>query len=177
MEDLQKVDGVGESVAAYLKCIGLFYDRYYQFHNSKVVRVFELESFLEFVKEEYAKEKNEVLDFFLLDDFRQIIYRRRFSHESIFKVEIKPEDFSRMITDYRPAGLVVVHNHPFASCKPSEADNNVTAQFQIIASFHNVLFCDHLIYGIDGVYSYYKDGKMQEYTEKFSIGKVTGIEK
>jgi DNA repair protein RadC len=177
MEELQKVDGVGQSVAAYLKCIGLFYDKYYQLQNSKTVQIFDVKSFVEFVKVEYAKEKSEVLDFFLLDNKRRVIFRRRFSHESFFKVEIKPQDFSKMLTDHSPAGIVVVHNHPFSSCRPSDADNNATAQFQIIASFHNIIFCDHLIYGNDGVYSYFQDGKMQEYAEKFSIGRVTSVEK
>jgi DNA repair protein RadC len=172
MEDLQKVDGVGQSVAAYLNCVGLFYSRYYEFQNSSIPQIFDPKNFLTFVKDSYVKEKSEVLDFFLLDKNRKIIHRQRFSHEDFFKVEVKPEEFTKMLIEYRPGGLVAVHNHPYSSCAPSSADNDATAQIQIIASFHNILFCDHLIFGNDGVYSYYLDGKMQEYTEKFSIVKM-----
>ena len=172
VDELQKVDGVGQSVAAYLRCVGLFYDRYYEFQNSTMPQVFETRSFMDFIKDEYAKQKSEVLDFFLLDKTRKIIHRQRFAHADFFRVEVKPEEFTKMLVDYQPAGLVVVHNHPFATSSPSTADDEAKVQFQIISSFHNILFCDHFIYGKDGVYSYYLDGKMQEYSKKFSIGKI-----
>ena len=172
VEDLQKVNGVGQSVAAYLSCIGLFYRRYYEFQNSSLPEIFDSKTFLSFVKDEYAKEKSEVLDFFLLDKNRKILHRQRFAHEDFFKVEVRPEEFTKMLVEHRPSGLVAVHNHPFSASSPSNADNDATAQIQIISSFHNVLFCDHIIYGNDGVYSYYLDGKMQEYTQKFSIVNV-----
>lgn len=172
IDELQKVDGVGQSVAAYLRCVGLFYDRYYEFQNSAMPEFFETKNFIEFIKNEYSKQKSEVLDFFLLDSNRKIIHRQRFAHADFFKVEVKPEAFTKMLVDYQPAGFVVVHNHPFSKSTPSNADDDATAQFQIISSFHNILFCDHFIYGKDGVYSYYLDGKMRKYSEKFSIGKI-----
>ena len=172
IEELQKVNGVGQSVAAYLSCVGLFYKKYYEFQNSCAPQVFETQSFIEFIKQEYAKEKTEVLDFFLVDKNRKIIHRERFSRDDVFKVEIKPQDFTKLLVDRHPAGFIMVHNHPFSSCAPSNTDNATTIQLQLVASFNNVLFCDHFIYGQDGVYSYYANGKMKEYSEKFSIGNV-----
>ena len=172
-ENLQKVDGVGKSVAAYLKCVGLFYKSYYELQNSSSPNVFSSLEFSEFVRKEYKNEKSEVLDFFLLDGNKRIFHRQRFAHSDFSKVKVAPEDFTRMLLEKKPLGFVVVHNHPFTNSNPSEQDDKATAQFQVIASFHNVLFCDHLIWGRNGVYSYYFSGKMQEVTKKYSIGNLT----
>ena len=173
IEDLQRVDGVGQSVAAYLKCIGLFYTRYYEFQNSSPSKTFSSLDFVQFVKDEYKNERNEVLDFFLLDEKKEIFARRRFTHENFFKVSVLPQDFTRMLIDEKPTGIVAAHNHPFTKSAPSEQDDKATAKMQVIASFHNVLLCDHLIFGTDGVYSYYLSGKMQTVTERYSIGNLT----
>ncbi len=172
-EDLQEVEGVGQSVAAYLKCVGLFYTRYYEFQNSLSPKAFSSIEFMKFVEKEYKNEKSEVLDFFLLNSKQEIFDRQRFAHSDFFKVNVSPEEFTRMLLEKKPSAIVAVHNHPFSTSTPSKQDDKTTAQFQVIASFHNILFCDHFICGRDGVYSYYMSGKMKEVTEKYSIGNLT----
>jgi DNA repair protein RadC len=172
MEQLSKVKGVGQSAAAYLVCIGKFYEKYYDPNTTVFPDRFDKETFIPFVKEKYAPLKEEVLDIYLLSSVGKITHCRRFTIEQEDQVEILPTDFTKLISEYKPSGMVIVHNHPKGSCLPSKADDETTKKIQLICSFHNVLLCDHFIYSPTGVYSYYETGKMQEITQNCSLFNV-----
>ncbi len=173
MEQLCTVKGVGESVASYLYLIGCFYKNYYAALGEERPKRYEVAKFQDYVKKTYAYRKDEVLDFYLLDKNGNICLKRRFTgaDETGHSVEFSPEAFTAMLVEEKPAGIVAVHNHPTGAATPSESDDLTTAKCQMACSFHNVLFCDHIIYGEGKVYSYYESGKMREISKECSVEK------
>ena len=174
MDELQSVDGVGASVASYLHCIGHFYNQYKKNDESWFYDVFSVESFLPFVKKRYSAFPYEVLDIYLLDADGRLLAREGFSVESIRTVQVLPEEITAFLLTKGAHGVVMVHNHPRGGAKPSENDDGVTKNLQMLCSIHNRLLCDHIIYAVDGIYSYYLSGRLQEISEKFSIDRVLG---
>ena len=168
-DDLKKVKGIGDSLASYIVCAGQIFEKFYRLENSSVPKIFDHKSFSDFVKVEYAKARTEVLDFYFLDKDRKIFNRQRFSCSDMSAVDVEPTEISKMLAGNKPVAIVAVHNHPFGNCEPSVTDDETTAKFQTVFSFHNIVFCDHFIYGADGVYSYYMSGKMSQYAKKYSI--------
>ena len=168
-DDLKKINGIGDSLAAYIVCAGQIFEKFYELENAGIPKIFEHKTFSSFVKEEYANARTEFLDFYFLDKDRKIFNRQRFSCSDLSSVDVEPSEISKMLLGNKPVAIVAVHNHPFGSCAPSSTDNETTAKFQAVFSFHNIVFCDHFIYGSDGVYSYYMAGKMSEYAQKYSI--------
>ena len=65
LEELKRVDGIGESVAAYIVCAGKIFEKFYEFDKMVIPVHFDQNSFFSFVKSAYAKEEKEVLDFYL----------------------------------------------------------------------------------------------------------------
>lgn len=177
IEDLQRVDGVGESVASYLICVGAVFRELYSFYQKDAPKIFEHTTFISFVDRRYDRKQTEVLDFYLLDNESKIFHCQRFEQTDFSKVNVQPVDFTRMLVERKPVGVVAVHNHPNANCKPTKKDDSTTAQIQILCSFHNIAFCDHFIRGQDGVYSYYLDGKMKDFSQKYSIKTLVSNEK
>lgn len=173
-EEIESVNGVGESVASYLHVIGSFYNKYYADSGDERPKRYEKEEFRAYVKKAYANRSEEILDFYLLDRSGAICHKRRFTGdgETEFSVEFTPEAFTKMLVEEKPAGIVAVHNHPTGIAEPSEADNVTTAKCQMACSFHNVLFCDHIVYGGGEVYSYYDSGKMREISKDCSVEQV-----
>lgn len=169
VDQLCTVDGIGAGIAAYLSVIGKFYECYREQPATAYPETFEAESFIRFVKREYNKYDKEVLDFYLLNGNSDIVYRSRFTLNKENFVEVNPDDFSKLIIDHKPSGVVVVHNHLYGTSTPSDADDKMTKQVQLVCSFHNVLFCDHFIYSPAEVYSYYQDGRMQKISQGCSI--------
>lgn len=167
VEELCSVRGVGPSVASYLCTIGIFCRKYYQ--SSEDSPVFTHEAFLAFVKKEYAPLETEVLDLYLLGGDGGILNRRRFAEGDKFAVRIEPSAFATFINENKTAGVICVHNHPHGKPAPSQKDDDATKQCQLLCSFGNVVFCDHVIYSPEGLYSYYLSGKLKKISEKCSV--------
>jgi DNA repair protein RadC len=171
--ELKRVDGVGESVASYLFCIGKFYKAYYESQErDSYPDSFDTEVFISYVKREYKKLQKEVLDAYLLDANGKLIVKKRFSADNYFTAELSPEELIQFFYEYTPSGLVLVHNHPYGVPEPSQMDDETTAKCQLICSSQNILFCDHIIYAPNGIYSYYLSGKMREITKSCSLQKL-----
>ena len=169
MEQLLQVEGVGPSVAAYLRCIGVFYNKYYNEQGEEFPFEYNQQAFVGYIKRKYKKLNREVMDVYFMDSNGEIYAKGRFSEDSLFSVEISTEELARLFAEKKPSGIVVVHNHPLGVAKPSDEDDYVTRKVQLLCSMQNVLFCDHLIYGDDGVYSYSASGSLQQISKECSV--------
>lgn len=172
-EQLRSVKGVGPEVAAYLRCIGLFYARADRADHIYPIK-FNLQSFSEYVSKSFRSLDREVIEIFCLDGSERVQCSRRFTSDSMSSVRVRSEEFSRYITSVSPCGIVAAHNHPAATCRPSEDDEHFTAQLMVMCSMNNVKFYDHLITGTDGVYSYFRAGKMEDIRKNYNVNKLIG---
>lgn len=168
IEQLTKVEGVGESVAAYLVCVGKLMSEYASEFCDPRLRVTDRSRFWRFLKKEYAKLAVEVFDVYLVDRDGCVFYKHRFTENSADAVQIEPTSFSKLLVDFSPSGVVCVHNHPSGEAMPSQADEAATQKMQMLCGINNVLFCDHIIYAAAGIYSYYLSGKLEEISEEFN---------
>lgn len=173
-DELQKVSGVGANVAAQIRAIGHFFEKYRENQELTFQAPFETNAFIPFVKAAYKDLTVEVLDVYLLDGAGYVKKKRRFSVQSIANVQVVPEGISSFILSEGVSGVVLVHNHPFGLATPSVSDNTLTKNCQVLCSINNRLFCDHLIYAPDGVYSYYLGGDLANFSKKYSVGSILG---
>lgn len=168
-EKLRAIDGIGDSIAAYLCMLGKINRLCQKRKTNALYGKMGKQSFAAFVKEKYAKEKVEVIDAYFLDDKSNVIGEFRLAEGSSRGASFAPQELAKLITLYQPTGVVLAHNHPFGKAEYSQEDEKMTRKVQVICSAQNVLFCDHLICGQDGVYSYYLSGKMLNITKEFSM--------
>jgi DNA repair protein RadC len=173
---LKTVDGVGESVAAYLFCVGAFYK---QMSESDSVRnapkKWEREEFQNYVQKAYAGLQKEVMDVYLLNPNCEIIYKKRFTGENAGTVCVIPAEFSKLFFNKNVGGLVLVHNHPIGVAEPSKQDDVSTFRCRQLCGFHGVMLCDHIIYAPNGVYSYYFSGRLKRIEAEW-LKQTEGIE-
>ena len=174
MEELQRIPGVGESAAAHIRAIGYFYQKYKESTMPQYSGKFSSREFLPFVKEMYKDLHYEVVDLYLLNGESRILKKQRFSVESICKVNVMPEEISSFLISEGASGAVMVHNHPYGQAVPSESDDRMTKNCQMMCSMHNRLLCDHIIYAPNGMYSYYLSGRMHEISQLYSMDRVLG---
>lgn len=174
IKELTSVKGVGDSVAGNLRAVGHFLEKYYVKSEKYFVGKYTSAEFIPFVKQVYAKERYEVVDVYLLNGTGEVFSRKRFTDENRATVALQPEELTRVIVEETPSGIVLVHNHPDGRAEPSETDDYTTNKCQVVCSFHNIMFCDHIIYAPDGVYSYYNSGKLKEISMEYSMQGVLG---
>ena len=173
VKQLQTVDGVGASVASYLRTAGMLFNIIQKERGEETFpEKFEPFSFKQFIAKAYQGEKMEVIDFYLINERQKILCRERYTCESKDFVQMSSRIPSELIARCKPAGLIIVHNHLTPNCMPSEMDDRATYQLQMICSMHNVLLCDHLIYSSAGIYSYYDTRRLHEISERFSIDTI-----
>ena len=132
---------------------------------------FDPQAFMPFVKQAYKDVLFEVVDLYLLDGEGNIMKKQRFSIESIAMVKVIPEEMSAFLLTEQASGAVMVHNHPFGEAIPSEADDQMTKNCQMLCSMHNRLLCEHIIYAPNGMFSYYLSGRMGEISKNYSVSK------
>ena len=172
VEQLQTVDGVGKSVAAYLRAVGEFF-RKYRSGGALYPKYYDVKEFSGYVRGEYANRRFETFDMYFLDKRMNIVCRQEYGGFSETSVSVPTAAIGESLIMYKPKGVVMVHNHPKDSAYPSEADNAATKVIQMICSTFGVLLCDHFIVsGIKGVYSYYAAGEMNYINENYSLQAV-----
>lgn len=168
-EELKKIDGIGDNAAAFLTLLGIICSQYrpYSIADGQWPVSYERESFLAFVKAYYKKYASpyEWLDVYLIDSAGDFYGCRRFNGRNLGKILLSPDSLGELIAREMPSGLVFVHNHPSATPKPSSADDLTTKKITELCNLHGVLLCDHVIYARDGIYSYFKAGKLKSYAK------------
>ena len=174
LEDLQTVPGVGCSLAAYIKCVGHFCQHFQAKESLEYVGTFDRKSFWSYVKQAYKDILFEVVDVYLLDGEGRVMKKEGFSIDSICTVRVLPEEVATFLLTEGASGVVLVHNHPFGSALPSEADDRMTKNFQMLCSMQNRLLCEHIIYSPSGLYSYYHSGRLREISKGYSMENVLG---
>lgn len=175
MAELKAVPGVGESTAAYLRIIGIFYARA-QLKEPELPSAFSFAAFRPFLIERFEGAREEYVELYSLDGKDCVKNVRRFSSEKSFQASVDPKEISRFLVEARPAAMVAVHNHITGPATPSREDDDFTAQLEILCSMHNVSLRDHIICSPEGVYSYFLSGKLNELSARYSIGNVLGRE-
>ena len=172
--ELLSVEGIGESVAMYLFSIGRLCNSYARKMSKGYYGKYEPERFLNYLKNLPEYRAEEVLEILLLDENGYIILRQQFEG-GVERVIIHPENLTKLLLDHKPCGVVIAHNHPSGDPTPSAKDEEMTRKCQMLCASHNVILCDHVIYGANGVYSYYDSGELKAISQDYSPDNVIKI--
>ncbi len=172
VKSLSQVEGVGLQMAAFISLIGKLCENVYIMPYSDYQGYYEPSRFIPYIKNKLAREKEEILEVYSLNNDGEVVRCRRIEGENVMQVSAMPQEISHAFIDPRVSGIVLVHNHPYGSGKPSQEDDYATSKCQILCSCQNIILCDHLVVGPDGVYSYYLSGKLGDYSRAFSPSNI-----
>lgn len=160
LEQLCAVDGIGQSVAVYLRAISAAHLRA---RKSKVIGKKVMESKLELLDYLYGKIadlKHEEFHVIYLDSKNNIVADTMLFRGTINESAVYPREIVRMALNKGAASLVLVHNHPSGDPEPSPADEYITMEIVAAAAAVGITVHDHLIIGQNRHYSFYDHGKM-----------------
>lgn len=172
-EQLLTVDGVGEHTASMLTCVAKLAHRLPE-RGVKPPRFASLNSLSEYLARHFERLSYEYLEFYFVDGSNMIRFRKRYTDLREDAAMVSPEEITRVISAQKPAGVIVAHNHPNGPCRPSREDDQFTAKLAVLCSVTNVRLHDHIIVGRDGIYSYFREGRMEEFREAYNVNRITG---
>lgn len=102
----------------------------------------------------YTKKEQEYFILITLDGASHIINKRVLFIGTINQSLVHPREvFANAISD-RSASIIIAHNHPSGTLKPSNADIQITDRLQKVAKIVGIELLDHVIITKDGYYSF-----------------------
>lgn len=165
---LKSVKGIGAETAAYLRCIGII-NKYLRYSKETFPEGASLSTIEHFIVERLSGLSSETLLIFCIDAHNKITSCSRFTDFNGTQASIEMDKLNKLFAVHAPHGIVVAHNHPTADSAPSKGDDRFTLQLMAFCRFMHVKLCDHVIVGRDGVYSYFKQRRLDDMLEMCDI--------
>ncbi|HLZ89510.1 MAG TPA: DNA repair protein RadC, partial [Puia sp.] len=159
VKDLMKIKGIGQAKAVTLVAALELGRRWYAreaVHYPIVKDSREVERHLRPLLMHYTYEVFGVL--FLAQSGRIIKEFEILSQGGITSTTVDPRLIFRRALELGAVSIVVSHNHPSGSVRPSKADLALTQKLQQGAKYMDIKLLDHIIIGRDGYYSFADEG-------------------
>ncbi len=173
---LKAVEGVGESVANYLKVVGSVAAAAYSSDRREVL-LKNYGDFKTFTSERLKNRSDEVLEIYFCEKNGKVKHIFSRTNNEVHGVTVEREELSALIATQKPYGLLIAHNHLSGDSQPSEKDDEFTAEVQMLCSLNNVALYDHCIYSADGIYSYFNAGRIDKIKRAYNIANILNSDK
>ncbi len=157
-EDLIKVAGVGETVAAYIKATSEIGARAARETIKARPVISNWEALLGYVRSQLQHEKREQFRVLFLDRKNQMIADELMSQGTVDHAPVYPREIARRALELSASALILVHNHPSGDPTPSRADIDMTREIMDALEPLEITVHDHLIAARSGVTSFKTQG-------------------
>ena len=150
IDKLQHIHGLGTAKSAQI-IASIELSRRYLIKNNATIK--SAEDVYNELKD-YTKKEQEYFILITLDGASHIVNKRVLFIGTINQSLVHPREvFANAISD-RSASIIIAHNHPSGTLKPSNADIQITDRLQKVAKIVGIELLDHVIITKDGYYSF-----------------------
>lgn len=155
---LVRVDGIGESVAAYIKAITELDSCAGAEPLKGREAISSWSALVTYIQRELQHEKREQLRVLFLDRKNRLLKDETMGHGTVDHAPVYPREIARRALELQASSLILVHNHPSGDPKPSRADIDITCELIDALEPFDITVHDHLIVGTSGVASFHSAG-------------------
>lgn len=148
MEELQKVEGVGENAAVLIRLLPALQHRISM--REKAERVLNsVESAGKFFSRLLKEERREVLYQVCLDAKGKVLNYKRLSSGTVSMASVSVREVVENALHTDASVVILGHNHPSGIALPSEEDRQITIQIQKALAAMGIRLADHIIVADD----------------------------
>jgi len=162
--DLAEVEGVGPNAAAFLALIPQLTRRYFHDrvrHSRKTLNTSEAAA--EYLAPLMAGRTEEVFYVICLDSQLRVLYPALISEGTVKDALVHPRHVVEAAVRHKAASVILAHNHPAGSSKPSSHDHKLTRNLVQALGGINVQIVDHIIVAGEQIYSFQREGTLPGY--------------
>lgn len=158
---LRAVAGVGERSAEHIRLMGLLLER---INQSRIVRrrMYNFAEVSDFVRGRFSDEETEKLEVYLLDKDGLLLCVRSFSAARRDSVAVDSKTLNLLLSEAKPHGIIVAHNHPSGVAEPSGGDDAALLDMAQVCRMQGVRLCDSVIFAKGELFSYYHSGRLAQ---------------
>ena len=157
---LKKIKGIGEAkaitIAAALE-LGRRRHAGLPLEKSVITTSKQIAEYLKTMIKDYTYEVFAVI---FLNQSNKVNHFEIISKGGITGTVADPRVILKKALDAEATSIILCHNHPSGSLKPSRADEQLTAKIKEAARFLDITVVDHLIVSEQGYYSFADEGLM-----------------
>lgn len=158
IKELMKVKGIGEAKAISIVAameLGRRRQATASLEKSVVSSSVDVATYLQTKLRDY---KHEVFAVIFLNRANKINDFKIISEGGITGTVADPRIILKKALEEDAVSIILCHNHPSGSLKPSRADEELTYKIKEAAKFFDIKVLDHLIVSDDGYYSFADEG-------------------
>lgn len=111
-----------------------------------------------YLKAQFQFKRHEVFAVVFLNRANKINHFEIISEGGITGTVADPRIILKRALEHDAISMVLCHNHPSGSLKPSRQDEELTERIKIAAKFFDIRIMDHLIVSDEGFYSFADEG-------------------
>jgi DNA repair protein RadC len=163
-KDIAGVKGIGEKAAVFLSMIPQVTRRY--FHDRVVRSKPQLntsEAVSKYLIPLMAGRPEEVFYVLCLDTQCRVVYPALVSEGTIKEAAVFPRQVVEEALRHRAASVILAHNHPGGTTKPSQQDRRLTGLLIQALGPLDIKVLDHIIVAGDQAFSFARDGILPGY--------------
>lgn len=150
---LQKVNGMGEYSAVLFKLIGAIEKRIAFNRTQSVTTLTEPETVKSYYQNLFAQEQVEKIYVTTLDNTCRVLGSYVCGEGTVNTSNMDLRRVVEYVVHDSATALIVAHNHPRGTCRPSQADVHFTMQLRDYLLQLGVHLLDHVVVGQDDVLS------------------------
>lgn len=158
VKELMKIKGIGEAKAiSIVAAMELGRRRQATAYREKatITSSGDVANYLQTLLKDY---KHEVFAVLFLNRSNKINHFQIISEGGITGTVADPRVILKKALEEDAVSLILCHNHPSGSLKPSKADEELTFKIKEAAKYFDIKVLDHLIVSDDGYYSFADEG-------------------
>lgn len=153
IEDLVSLDGIGNAKASIIVAafeLGrrhMSANKHRTFYNSPI-------EIADYLRPQMAHYPHEVFRVIAINKANSILAERDMFTGGIASTIVDPVMIFKFAIQHHASKLILCHNHPSGSCKPSPADYDITDRLVRIGETMGIKVVDHIIVSGTGFYSF-----------------------
>ncbi|MEG1528362.1 MAG: JAB domain-containing protein [Clostridia bacterium] len=162
--NLMQIDGINRVTAINIKFIGEFLE-YYYLSKKDDLAILSTADIYDYSRYMLDNSKNECLFVVCLDSSCKIVGKYEYKSDNQHQVIVNFKELIEKILNVGAVKVFVAHSHLLGNCAPSQKDISFTRRLFIALNALDVALVEHTIFGIDGSFSFYANGLLDEFRQ------------
>lgn len=130
---------------------------------SKTITISDNYKLLEYLKFSLSYKNKEIFKIIFLNTQNELLKDENLFFGTIDRSSIYIREIIEKVLAYNAKSIILVHNHPSGSLKPSKADFIVTNKIKEVLEVMDVKILDHIIISKNGYFSFLEEGVLWKY--------------
>jgi DNA repair protein RadC len=158
IKELMKIKGIGEAKAITIAAALELGRRRQAAGSLSKAAVASSNDIAQYLKAKLKDYRHEVFAVMYLNRANKVNHFEIISEGGITGTVADPRVILRKALEQDAVNIILCHNHPSGSLKPSKADEQLTTKIKEGARFLDIAVLDHIIVSEDGYYSFADEG-------------------